>query len=81
MLERMDLRPERRDFRFRHAFARRLRREFRNIPELCLTAVQAAELFGAPPQECERLLSAMASEGFLTLRRSDGCYVHRAGSI
>ena len=79
MLGGMEHPPERRDFTFRHAFARRLQREFRKIPELCLTAMDVSQLFGAPRQECERLLSAMVTDGLLTLRRSDGCYVHRAG--
>ena len=78
---RMELRSERRDLKFRNAFARRLRREFREIPELCLTPVQASQLFGAPQQECERILSAMVGDGLLTLRGSDGCYVNRAASI
>jgi len=77
----MELRSERRDLTFRNAFARRLRREFREIPELSLTPVQASQLFGAPQQECERILAAMVGDGLLTLRSSDGCYVNRAASI
>jgi DNA-binding IclR family transcriptional regulator len=77
----MEYPPERRNFTFRDAFARRLRREFREIPELSLTAVHASQLFGAPLQECERLLSAMVADGLLAQRRSDGCYVYRGGSI
>jgi len=77
----MEYSPERRDFTFRYAFARRLRREFREIPELCLTAMQASQLFGVPRQECERLLAAMVTDGLLTLRKGGGGYVNRAGSI
>jgi hypothetical protein len=77
----MELRPERRDLKSRDAFARRLRREFREIPELCLTPVQASQLFGAPQQECERILSGMVGDGLLTLRSRDGSYVRRARSI
>jgi DNA-binding IclR family transcriptional regulator len=77
----MERRSERRDLTSRDVFAQRLQREFREIPELCMTAAQASELFGAPQQVCERLLSAMVADGLLTLRRSDGCYVRRARSI
>ena len=73
---------ERRDLKFRHAFARRLQREFREIPELCLDAgASLTTLYSYAQQECERILSAMVGDGLLTLRGSDGCYVNRAASI
>jgi len=71
---------ERRDFNFRGGFARRLRREFTEIPELGLTPGQASQLFGVPQQQCQRILSAMVRDGLLTLR-SDGCYINRVASI
>ena len=73
-------RPERRDSNFRSGFAKRLRREFTEIPELCLTPAQTSQLFGVPEQECKRILSAMVRDRLLALR-ADGSYVPRAVSI
>jgi len=69
----MAIRSERRDSNFRSGFAKRLRREFTEIPELSLTPAQTSQLFGVPEQECQRILSAMVRDRLLTLR-ADGCY-------
>ena len=76
----LEPRPERRDSNFRSGFAERLRREFTEIPELCLTPAQTSQLFGVPEQECKRILSTMVRDRLLTLR-GDGSYVPRVASI
>jgi hypothetical protein len=76
----LERRPERRDSNFRSGFEQRLRREFTEIPELCVTPAQASQLFGVPQPECQRILSTMVRDRLLTLR-TDGCFVQRAASI
>lgn len=56
--------PERRDANFRRGFAQRLRREFAEISELCLTPAQTSQLFGVPEQECGRIYPPWFAPGF-----------------
>ena len=51
----------------------RIRNEFREMPGLCLTALQAQRLWCLDETTCSRVLSTLVSEGFL--RRSTLGYV------
>lgn len=44
---------------------RRIRREYEEMPGLCLTARQAQRLWRLDPSACEALLGAMVASGFL----------------
>jgi hypothetical protein len=50
-----------------------MRREFAQMPGLCLTLSQACRLWQLCPCECEAALDVLANEGFLC-RTSDGQY-------
>jgi len=67
-------RPDRRNSALRDSLTQRLCREFRVIPGLCLTPVEASRLFGVPPDICQRLLTALVKDGVLT-QRSDGRFL------
>jgi hypothetical protein len=73
-------RPDRRNLRHRDALVQRLRGEFREIPGLCLTPVEASRLFGMAPDACKRALIALVEDGLLDLR-TDGRYAHRPSSV
>jgi hypothetical protein len=47
-----------------HALGR-IRAEFMRIPNLCLTAADAAHLLGLPTWDCEFLLGGLVVNGFL----------------
>ena len=67
-------RPDRRNLPLRHSLTQRLHREFKEIPGLCLTPLEASRLFGVPPAMCQRLLTTLVNNGLL-VRRSDGRYL------
>ena len=49
---------------------RRIRREYDEMPGLCLTASQAQRLWQLEPTACEALLGAMVASGYLRLGRT-----------
>jgi hypothetical protein len=51
----------------------RVRNEFREMPGLCLTTLQAQRLWCLDERTCARVLSTLVSEGYL--RRSTVGYV------
>jgi hypothetical protein len=51
----------------------RIRNEFREMPGLCLTTLQAQRLWCLDETTCSRVLSTLVTEGFL--RRSTVGYV------
>lgn len=51
----------------------RIRSEYREMPGLCLTLLQARRLWALDESTCSRLLSNLVSEGFL--RKTAGGYV------
>ena len=51
----------------------RIRSEYREMPGLCLTLVQARRLWALDETTCDRLLSNLVSEGYL--RKSTAGYV------
>lgn len=51
-----------------------MRREFAQMPGLCLTLAQACRLWQLGPHECEAALETLLNEGFLR-RTCDGQYV------
>jgi len=51
----------------------RIRSEYREMPGLCLTLVQARRLWALDESTCNRLLSNLVSEGYL--RKSSAGYV------
>ncbi len=51
----------------------RIQSEYREMPGLCLTPMQAARLLGLQPHECSALLSGLVDGGFL--RRTSAGYV------
>ena len=55
----------------------RIRAEYREMPGLCLTAAQAARLWGLPPGVCTALLRTLVDEGALT-QTADVRYVAAA---
>jgi hypothetical protein len=48
---------------------RRVRAEYREMPGLILTAAQAQRLWGLEAHQCDQLLSALVTEGFLCATR------------
>jgi hypothetical protein len=52
----------------------RVRSEYREMPGLCLTVPQASRLWQIDPSNCERVLHALAAEGFLA-RTPAGAFV------
>ena len=52
----------------------RFRSEMRHAPAIALTLPQAARLFNIEPDTCERLIAALAEEGYIQVR-SDGRFV------
>lgn len=54
--------------------ARRVSAEFLEMPGLSLTMLQACRLFGLPQPECQSLLTALVSQGFLA-RTPEGHYI------
>jgi hypothetical protein len=54
-----------------------IRSEYREMPELRLTPVQARRLFGLDPELCDALLGQLVREGFLRLA-PDGKYCRAA---
>ena len=53
---------------------RRVRDEYREIPELKLTKPQAMRLFGVAPSVCAAVLRALVMENFLS-RTGEGQFV------
>ena len=53
---------------------RRVRDEYREIPELTLTKPQAMRLFGVAPSVCAAVLRALVMENFLS-RTGEGEFV------
>lgn len=53
----------------------RVKAEFREMPGLTLTSAQACRLFGLDRPECERVLGALVTAGFLA---TDGRVFARA---
>ena len=56
----------------------RIRAEFREMPDLLLTAAQAQRLWRLERQQCDRILGALVDEGFLKCTnrgysRESGC--------
>jgi hypothetical protein len=51
----------------------RLRAEFIEMPDLCLTIAQAQRLCGVDPSMCQAILDALVDARFLSLR-PDGTY-------
>jgi hypothetical protein len=76
----LDPREDPRNIVYRDALTRWLLSEFREIPGLCLTPVDAAPVFRLTPYVCQRVLSALVEDGMLVLR-ADGRYRHRASSM
>jgi hypothetical protein len=56
--------------------AQRMRRDFRLLPGLALTVVQARRLWALHEHACRELLDTLVAEGFLCVR-SDARYVRR----
>ena len=52
----------------------RLRSEIRHAPAIALTLPQAARLFNLEEETCERLIAALAEEGYVHVR-ADGRFV------
>jgi hypothetical protein len=69
-------RPDRRNLLLRDALPQRLYRQFREIPGLCVTPLEASRLFGMAPEICQRLLTTLVKNGLLA-RRRNGRYVTR----
>lgn len=65
----VDLQP-RRDRRFH--LMETMRRDFRIMPQLAITAEQASRLWTLDRETCRHLLEGLVQEGFL--RRRDGRY-------
>jgi len=63
---------ERRDVSARHALVWRIHSEFDEMPGLALTPVQAAKLFGIPPDVASRILEQLT--GARVLRRKGECH-------
>jgi len=57
----------------------RIRSEYVEMPGLWLTADQGARLWGLERQDCEELLRALVSQGFLIVR-TDGKYGRAEGN-
>jgi DNA-binding IclR family transcriptional regulator len=55
----------------------RIRAEFQEMPDLCLTCERVARLCGLERAACECLLRALADTGYLE-RAADGRYARRA---
>lgn len=57
----------------RHAgeVLRRIRAEFEEMPDLRLTAPQAARLFGIEPRDCAFLLGGLVVTGFLRMQDTE----------
>jgi hypothetical protein len=68
--------PERRDSAAREQLVRRVRKEFEEMPGLCLTFEQAKLLFGLEAGCCERVLYGLLQSGFL-IRTKAGLYGRR----
>lgn len=43
----------------------RVRREFEEMPGLCITIAQAARLFGLPEEKCRRVLACLEADAVL----------------
>ena len=72
--------PEPRDqVAARETLARRIRREFEEMPGMSLTLVQATRLFGIPYEGCSRILLQLVDNGLLRLT-PDGRYSLRPGA-
>lgn len=67
-------RTDRRDIAARDTLLERFRSEMRHAPAIALTLPQAARLFNLEPDTCERLIAALAQEGYIHVR-SDGRFV------
>ena len=55
------------------AIVERVRGEFREMPGLSLTLVQAGRLWSLDPPTCAEVLSRLVETGFLS-RRADGAF-------
>jgi hypothetical protein len=64
----MRIPPPRRDLVARKALRVRILSEFREMPGMSLTAVQAARLFGLPQDVCVRILAELTDAGLLCQR-------------
>ncbi len=54
----------------------RIRMEYVEMPDLCLTFFQARRLWNLEPDLCDSLLTALIGEGFL-MRTSEGTFRRR----
>jgi hypothetical protein len=63
-----------------HPLIERIQGEFREMPGLKLTPVQAQRLFGLSDPECESLLRWLAASRFL-VRTRDGAYMRATARL
>ena len=56
-----------------HGVSDRMLSEFKEMPGMALTVVQASRLFGVPLGECARILADLADGGLL-YQGINGCY-------
>ena len=63
------VRHELRDPRIPLELLARIQAEYREMPGLCLTAAQAARLWGLTPAVCAEVLQALVAEGALIRTR------------
>jgi hypothetical protein len=54
----------------------RIRMEYIEMPDLCLTLWQARRLWNLEPKLCDALLSVLVDEGFL-VRTTEGLFLRR----
>jgi hypothetical protein len=57
-------------------FLNRIRMEYSEMPDLCLTLWQARRLWNLEPKLCDDLLSVLVDEGFL-VRTTEGLFLRR----
>lgn len=74
MLTKFAGRTNRRDITAGNTLLGRFRSEIRHAPAIALTVSQAARLFNIEHETCERLIAALAEEGYIRVR-SDGRFV------
>ncbi|HUP40406.1 MAG TPA: hypothetical protein VM115_09830 [Vicinamibacterales bacterium] len=74
MLNNFAGRTNRRAITSGNALLERFRSEIRHAPAIALTLPQAARLFNLEEETCQRLIAALAEEGYIHVR-SDGRFV------
>jgi hypothetical protein len=71
---------ERRHHANRRQLLNRVRSEFEEMPDLCLTTAQASRLFHLAPDVCARIFSELIEDDVLILK-IDGRYRLRADAV